>query len=859
MSAFRAALRISRRDALRFKGRTALIMVMIGLPVLVITAVLTGGATTSITLRDKLDSTLGTADARIVTLPFRTPVEQRADGEVANQPPARRSERPWTPAEIGTLLQGRMLRWQSNVVEARFADGYDQADVFEADMRDPLTQGMRRLVEGRFAAAPGEVAVSPEMIDRGVRIGDTIKVWRPDRTVRVVGVVEHPNRPGLREMVALPEGLLPHQNDGNSSGWLIDTAAPVHWSDVERLNQAGLSVSSRAVIEGSDFDDSGLPDPHGLVQLGVAVVLIVTETVLLAGPAFAVGLRRRRRELAVIAAQGGSGRQLKAIVLADGLVLGGAAALLGAALGIGAGLLVESYAARRLDWMHGPVDVPWGQVLGVAVLGVVSGLTAALVPAIQASRQSPVQVLAGRAAVDTHGRAGRPVLGIVLVVLGVAAGVWAVRRDALSVVVAAMVVGFGLVALMPWLVQATGRLAGRLPLPLRLSVRDASRHRVRTASASAAVMAATAVAIAIGISANSSFIQQEADRASYLPLNTTMIQAAPTAVDDQGWAKVKEAVQAKLPGVSLVSGLQTTDAQGRPMTLSLSWRTDCTLDCRQPGDRFYPMPVGDERLLAFLQKRRDPQAAAALAAGKAVAFGPDLVRDGVVTLDAYYWDEPRNQEIKELRVPAVAASGADPSQVAVVIPESVLKQAGLKAKERILYADHVFPDEQRLTTELRTLVGDHVFAHVQESTERDRFTALLMLLGAAMVLVFGGTFAATGLAAADMRRDLDTLSAVGGAPRVRRLVVAAQAAYIAGLGALVGLVAGVASGVAVNWQTTRSGFLGSGDVVYDLPRSTTIAIPWLFLAGVVVGLPLLAALVAGLCTRTRLVLARRMA
>ncbi|MEV1171018.1 FtsX-like permease family protein, partial [Nonomuraea sp. NPDC049784] len=497
MSAFRAALRISRRDALRFKGRTALITVMIGLPVLVITAALTGAATTSITTRDKLDSLLGAADARINTLPFRTPVEQSADGEMANQRNAPRSERPWTPAEIGTLLQGRLLRYQSSIVYARVADGYDRVDVIEADLRDPLTSGMRRLVEGRFAAEPGEVAVSPAMIDRGVRIGDTLKLWRPDRTVRVVGIAEHPNRPGLRELLALPEGLLPHQNDGNSSGWLIDTAAPVQRPDVQRLNKAGLAVNSRALIERSDAGDSGPRDLHGLLELGVAVVLIVTETVLLAGPAFAVGLRRRRRELAVIAAQGGSGRHLKTIVLADGLVLGGAAALLGAALGIGAGLVVEWFAARRLDWTHGPADVPWAQVLGVAALGVVSGLTAAIVPAIQAGRQSPVHVLAGRAAVDTPGRAGRPVLGAALVLLGLAATGFALHRGRLSVALAAVLVVLGLVALMPWLVQATGRLAGRLPLPLRLSVRDASRHRVRTASATAAVMAATMGAVTL--------------------------------------------------------------------------------------------------------------------------------------------------------------------------------------------------------------------------------------------------------------------------------------------------------------------------------------------------------------------------
>jgi putative ABC transport system permease protein len=860
MSAFLAALRISRRDALRAKGRSALIMVMIGLPVLVITAVLTLSATTDVTVQERVDSTLGSADARLITLPFRTAVEQGYSGEGFAQRQEGRSERPWTPAEIGTLLQGRLLRYQSNVVEARLADGYDRVDVMEVDLRDPMAKGMRRLVEGRFAAAPGEVAVSPEMVDRGVRPGDTVKIMRPDRTVKVVGVVEHPDRPGLREMVALPEGLLPHQNDGNSSGWLADTPTPVRWADVRRLNKAGLAVNSRELIEnpqGRDTAEAAPRDVHALTQLGIAVILIVMETALLAGPAFAVGMRRRRRELAVIAAQGASGRQLGVIVLADGLVLGGTAALLGAALGIGPGLLIESVAARQLDWSSGPADVPWAQVLGVAVLGLVSGLTAAIVPAVQASRQSPVQVLSGRAA-DARGRSRRPVLGIVLVLLGLGASAYAVHRGRLSVVAAAVPLVLGLVALMPWLVGVTGRLAGRLPLPSRLSVRDAARHRLRTASAAAAVMAATMAAVGLGIGTSSSYARSEANRESLAPLGTATIGVA-TTVDDGRWAALRAAAQEKLPGAELVPSMEPVDARGRKMLLNIHWRSDgcaAAQPCESPHSLFMNIPTGDERLLALLQGRRDPLAAAALAAGKAVAFHPDLVRDGMVELDASYVVTNGTEPAKTLRVPAVVSSGAEAAQVGVVIPASALTRAGLKPVERLLYAGGVPVDERRLESQLRGVTGSDAYVYVEKGYAETRSTFLMMLLAASLVLVLGGTFAATGLAAADMRQDLDTLSAVGGPPRTRKLVVAAQAAYIAGLGTLVGLAGGVVSGVALTWPLTRRSLRGIG--VFD-PGPTTIDVPWLFLAGVVLGLPLLAALVAGLLTRTRLVLARRVA
>jgi putative ABC transport system permease protein len=857
MSAFRAALRISRRDAWRAKGRSALVMVLIGLPVLAITALLTGSATTSVTPQERLPSLLGSADARLITGPSRAPVKQDYSGLSFGPNPGKGTNPQWTAAELGTLLKGRFLRWQNNAVEVRVTDRYDRIDVLEVDLRDPMARGMRPLVAGRYAAAPGEAAVSQAMLDRGARIGGTVKVTRKDRPVLVVGVIENPNRPGLPELAGLPEGVLSHQNDGDSSGWLAETPAPVDRAEVRRLNRAGLAVMSRHVIENAtraELDWADTPsDLRDLTSLGIMVVLGVMETVLLAGPAFAVGLRRRRGELAVLAAQGASGRQLGTIVLADGLVLGGVAALVGVPLGIGAGGLAERALAGALDWTHGPLEVPWPSVLGVAALGVVSGLTAAIVPAIQAARQSPAQVLAGRT--GTRKRSGRPVLGFALVALGLGATYYALRRGELSVAASAVLLVFGLVALMPWLVQVSARLAGRLPLPLRLSVRDASRHRVRTASAAAAVMAATMVVVAIGIGVSSSSAKREAEFDSVAPTGTMSISGR--GLDDQGWATLRAEIGRRLPGAALTPGQEAMDARGRGLVLSPTWDdSGCRGRCVPPDYLFLAMPIGDERLLAFLQGRRDPQAAAALAAGKAVAFNPEVVRDGMIELDARDQDAGATEPAKVFKVPAVVSKGAEPTQTGALIPASAVRAAGLKVAERVVYTTRIPADLDLLGRDLKAVSGI-AFLHTQEDRDDLRQT-LLVLLGAALIVVLGGTFAATGLAAADMRQDLDTLSAVGGPSRTRRLVIAAQAGYIALLGALAGLAGGIVSGIALSAPLTRR-YGGTLDGIFGAPWPSMISIPWTFLAGVVLGLPLLAALMAGLLTRARPVLTRRVA
>ena len=134
--------------------------------------------------------------------------------------------------------------------------------------------------------------------------------------------------------------------------------------------------------------------------LGVGVLLTglgMLEIVLLAGPAFAVGARRRSRELALVAAAGGSPAHLRRIVLADGALLG----LVGALIGLTVGVLV-AFAARGLleeqffDARAGGYRV-WPLALaGITALAVLTGVAAALIPAFTAARQSVVQGLTGR-------------------------------------------------------------------------------------------------------------------------------------------------------------------------------------------------------------------------------------------------------------------------------------------------------------------------------------------------------------------------------------------------------------------------------------------------------------------------------
>ena len=243
--------------------------------------------------------------------------------------------------------------------------------------------------------------------------------------------------------------------------------------------------------------------------------MALMEIVLLAGPAFAVGARRQSRALALLAANGGTPRQARRVVLGSAVVVGGVGAALGSVLGIVVARLVLPFLQEKQGTWFGPFQVRWTHVAAIAAFGLLSALLAAVVPAWMASRQDVVAVLAGRRG-DRAASRRSPFIGIALLGLGVVGAVMGAKQGSGELVIAgsAVVSVFGMIFLVPVVVVAVARLGRGFPLPLRYAVRDAARHRTRTVPAVAAVAATVAGVVALSI-ANSSSPGQA--RAQYLP------------------------------------------------------------------------------------------------------------------------------------------------------------------------------------------------------------------------------------------------------------------------------------------------------------------------------------------------------
>ncbi|WGX97000.1 ABC transporter permease [Nocardioides sp. L-11A] len=861
VAGWRIALRLARREALRRRAQTALMLVLVCLPVLAVAAAAVVWRTANVTGAEGVERRMGTA-AALVYGSGTTEVLQSFDPDGTTSWVGE-EEHVSTAAEVQQVLgAGRpLLPIDREYLSYATDRGVGDVVVTQTDLADPLARGLFRLEDGRLPRTTGEVVVNPALVRRGPALGETLTALRRSadgetRTeLRIVGIVESATTRDDAVAAVLPGAIgmpdAPPQ-------WLVG-GAPVSWDDVRALNAVGLLAASRQVLSDPP-PASALPpevvsdepaDETALTALVLVVTMVLLEVVLLAGPAFAVRARAQARTLALVAAAGGTPAQARRTVLASGVVVGLLGGALGTVLGIGVGALLVPVAQRFQGTWFGPFEVPWVVLLGVAGFGLAAAVLAAVVPAYSASRNDVVAVLAGRRG---EGRASRrsPLLGLVLIAAGLLAGLAGSRASGASpalVGASALLSVVGMILLVATTVVTVGRVARRFPLALRFAARDAARHRTRTVPAVAAVGATVAGVVALGIALSS---QQAADERDYDPQLAHGYAALP--VDGSADpATVRGVLAQRLPGAEIdeIAGVR---GAGEGAWTELSFESD--------GEPFV-LPTFGSFGSSFLVGTTVPsavglapteQAAAedALAAGRLVVLGrseasPDRLR-AVVRVTEDVTEKILDERSRDVDVTLVRSPAALPA-AAGIVPPALAEELGLTTATTALVVAPTVGEaaEEDLAETLATVPGTGEL-YVERGFEPDPAVRILQWVLAVLggVMMLGGTVTATFLALSDARPDLATMAAVGARPRTRRRVAAAYALVVGLVGALLGAPIGFIPGIAVSRPLSRDG-----------DGATLLAVPWPLLAVVVVGLPLLTAAAVGLCARGRLPLVAR--
>ncbi|WBP87137.1 FtsX-like permease family protein [Kitasatospora cathayae] len=945
--AWRLALRIARRDALRAKGRSALVIAMVALPVLGVTGADVFFRSATLEPAEKVVRTMGRADGQLEMVERGGSVKQAPDpsdqsylvlnpkyevkdGAAPQYTPAQQRSRDTEPARLAQQLlpPGSTLVPESQGPDtaASSTEGLLTTRTSEADLTDPIWHGRIDLVEGSAPVDDRQVAVTRAFLNRsGLRIGDRTTVRGLEASpFTITAVVEHPGDLKGTELIARPGtliGKLPEttgHDAASATRWLVKlpAGATLDWAKVTELNGYGFVLASRTVMLDpparadvpyyvemdriTRASGTALLDRTAVVILATVVGMALLEIVLLAGPAFAVGARRSRRQLGLLAAAGGDRANVRAVVLGGGIVLGLTGAAIGLGLGVGLVALLRTRAEDYSGARFGHFNLQPLDLLAVLLVGLVTGLLAAIVPAVQASRQDVVSALTGRDSLKPPSRK-LALLGLLMLLAGAALALVGATSGfssrTLAVLGGSLLAELGMVALTPYLVGLFGKLGRWLSLGPRLALRDSVRHRGRTAPAVAAVMAAVAGSVAVNVYLASYDDQYRREYVAAGPSGAVMLGTGyGNATETKLLPQMRDSVERSIPALGPRADVSQVDYKGDcqngdscgyiqvmppkerrcpvfdrdspagPDEIKQVMSTDprCQVHDRR-GSHYGSVTAGDATLLRNLYGVTDPAAGQALIAGKAVVFDPRYYKDGKVVLrysepvTTATDGTPTKPRTTETAIDAVLAPAALPAPGQIVLTPDAATRLGFTTRPAgSVWLPQAAPsdgDQQKADGALAKLT-DHTVLEIERGYQSKAGLIGLGLAGFAALVALGAAGIATGLAAADSQRDLTTLAAVGAEPRIRRSLSGFQCGVIAAMGTLLGAVCGVLPAVALRKvQGLAADYPGISPE--ELADRSSVVLPWPTIGATVVVLPLLAAGLAALLTRSRISLLRR--
>ncbi|MCR2051556.1 ABC transporter permease [Actinomyces bowdenii] len=369
-------------------------------------------------------------------------------------------------------------------------------------------------VQGRRPEGGSEVALESGALERsGLKVGDTthVVIRGEPQEVAVVGEISYGTPLAGATIIAM---------DGD---WLMPVIAPTGqiWSisvtvspgaDASRVEESitqALPDTARVQTRAEMIEETNASIERilGFVQtfLMVFVVLAMFVGSFIIMNSFAMSVRQRVREFALLRAVGASPASVFAVVFLQALVIG----IVGSALGIAAGAVLLKALVALLEAAGMPLTqgVPLtGPIMAISmIVGVAVTIVGALLPAREAALTHPVEAMRATGGAREKSLVGRTIIGSLLLAAGIAAtaAAWInadldQRRLVLGMGAGAIIIG--LLVVSPILARP---VVGLIGLPLRalrpsgrLAARSITHNPRRTANTSGALLIGMALVCA---------------------------------------------------------------------------------------------------------------------------------------------------------------------------------------------------------------------------------------------------------------------------------------------------------------------------------------------------------------------------
>ena len=382
--------------------------------------------------------------------------------------------------------------------------------------------------QGRMPQGGGEIALeSGALKNSGLKIGDKthIVIQGQPTEVTVVGEFHFESSMASATVVGMdPDWLMPiAAPDGKVSSITIDLAKGASLdtvkSEVTKVVPDDAQVKTRAELikEQNKTIESQLGFIQTFLMVFVVVAMFVGSFIIM--NSFAMSVRQRVKEFALLRAVGASPGSVFGIVFLQAVVIG----IVGSALGVAAGAGLLAGLAKLLDNMGMPLLEGTGLTAPIIVISLVVGLAVtiigALLPAREAALTHPVEAMRGVSGSREKSLVLRTIIGGLLLAAGAAAvaAAWVnedLEQRQLIMGLGAGGVVLGLLIVSPTLARPVVAVLG-LPFRMlrpsgRLALRNIVHNPRRTANTSGALMVGMALVCA-GATLAASFSASTAD------------------------------------------------------------------------------------------------------------------------------------------------------------------------------------------------------------------------------------------------------------------------------------------------------------------------------------------------------------
>ena len=383
-------------------------------------------------------------------------------------------------------------------------------------------------VAGRDPEGRREIALQESWADANdLEAGDRVSLATPDgeRRFEVVGLFQFSSGfefggEGFASMALDPaRKVLDKPRAFDEVNVIVDGGEATIARVERRLERKfGKGVQVETPDTKADDIESQLQAFNAILYFFAAMALFVGGFLIF--NAFSMTVLQRTREIGMLRTLGASRSRITGSVLREAALLGLAGAVLGLGLGIGLAYALAEL-VRALDFPVGKLVFTWWAPVAALATGLLTAILGALYPARRAGRTSPIRAVLGTEGLRSQAHPRRAVLGVALIVVGLAGAFWLGAAEETTPLVAAagmtgtIAIFFGIAIVAPFVIRPLVRALSwpvRLVFPVegRLAAEAARSDPGRTASTATALLIGLALVVAVN-SLGSSFLKTISD------------------------------------------------------------------------------------------------------------------------------------------------------------------------------------------------------------------------------------------------------------------------------------------------------------------------------------------------------------